>query len=375
MLLALAGCSGVAAPEGWSGGVIAADKLFIGTMEGTLLALDVDSGRKLCEFALPENTDRRDSQAIYGTPALANGTIFVGGYDGVLYSLPVECGGDSDGHWEPDDSEPVGGREPIVGGPVAVDGAVLIGSSDGSLYAFDYDYDLRDFSLRWAFPTGNKVWGAPVVAEGVAYFGSLDHKLYAVDLESGDPAWPAPFEAGGAITATPVLEGGRLYVGAFDSVFYAIDALTGREVERFAAAGSWYWSRAVSSGSTIYAPSLDGNLYALDRDSLEEVWPAPLRTDGAIMGAPVIVGDRIAVPSMDGKLRLLRIEDGSDPRICDIGVKLRAPLYEHDGFIYFGATNHSIRALQVDSRGDPDESWVHFTNEEIPVDPYRDPDC
>ena len=39
----------------------------------------------------------------------------------------------------------------------------------------------------------------------------------------------------------------------------------------------------------------------------------------------------------------------------------------HDGVVYVPASDHSIRALSIKENGNPDEEWVHFTNEEDPV--------
>jgi len=358
VLLALAGCAKLGVPEGWSEGVVVGDILYIGTMEGDLRALNIGTGETIWRFEL--RGEEEANRAIYGTPAIAGDTLYIGGYDGRLYALPLNGGDGGDQVREIWDVG-VGGGEPIVGSAVIADGLVLVGSSDGSMYAFD----ISDGSLQWTFPTGNKVWSTPAVADGVAYFGSLDHKVYAVSLEDGKEAWQSPFSAKGAVTATPLIANGRVYVGAFDSVFYAIDAATGREVSRFDGANKWYWGGAVASGDTIYAPSLDGNLYALDIDTLELRWV--LETNGALVGSPVVVFDRLAVASLDGRVRLVGLSDGADEQQCNVGAKLRASLALHEDVIYMAAVDHSVRALKVKPNGNPDEQWVHFTNQEDPV--------
>ena len=345
-------------PEGWSEGVVVGDILYIGTMEGDLRALSIGTGETIWSFELRD--EESANRAIYGTPAVAGDTLYIGGYDGRLYALPLNGGEGGDQVREIWDAS-VGDGNPIVGSPIIADGLVLVGSSDGSMYAFD----ISDGSLRWAFPTGNKIWSTPAVADGVAYFGSLDHKVYAVSIEDGKEAWQSPFSAKGAITATPLIVNGRVYVGAFDSVFYAIDAATGREVSRFEGASKWYWGGAVAYEDTIYAPSLDGNLYALDVDTLEQRWV--LETGGALVGSPVVVFDRLAVPSQDGRVRLVGLNDGADEQQCNVGAKLRASLALHEDVIYMAAVDHSVRALRVKPNGNPDEEWVHFTNEEDPV--------
>lgn len=342
------GCSRVGAPEGWSAGVVSGDTLFIGTMDGELRALDIESGERVWAFELRGEPENR---AIYGTPAIDGDRLFIGGYDGQMYALDLN-GAEV---WERE----VGDGSNIVGGPAVAGDKVLIGSSDGNLYAFDTSTG----SLSWTFPTGNRVWSTPAVAGGVAYFGSLDHNVYAVNIEDGTEVWR--FTAQGAVTATPLVVNGKVYVGAFDSVFYALDAVTGAEVKAFKESGKWFWGGAIADETTVYAPSLDGNLYALDMVSMMPRWV--LSTGGSIIGSPVIVGDRIAVSSLDGIVRTARLTDGGDVLKCDIGTKLRTSLTARERNIFFSATDHSVRAIHVKDNGNPDEKWVHFTNEEDPL--------
>ena len=251
---------------------------------------------------------------------------------------------------------------------------VLVGSSDGYLYAFGAAKIVEERVLtdwEWRFLTGNKVWSTPAAEDGVVYFGSLDHKVYAVSLADGSKMWEFP--TGGAIAAAPVVAKGKVYIGAFDGVFYAIDAATGEEVWRFEGAGNWYWGGAVAAGDTIYAPSLDGSVYALSMDSGAPRWI--LETEGLIVGSPVVVFDMIVVPSTDGKIRLARLKDGTSLDACNIGEEVRTPLVERDGFVYFAALDGSIRALRIKATGNPDEEWVHFTDQDDPLPRDRAPSC
>ena len=143
--------------------------------------------------------------------------------------------------------------------------------------------------------------------------------------------WTEPFEARGAMVARPVVDGGIVYIGAFDSVFYAVDAATGQEAARFGGATGWFWAGAVISDGVVFAPSLDGSLYALAADGLNPVWSEPLRTGGPIVGAPAIVGDRITVPSLDNKVATVhsvRISDAEQSSSAASGART-APRSRH----------------------------------------------
>jgi outer membrane protein assembly factor BamB len=348
------GCARIRAPEGWSGGVIQDETLYIGTAEGQLLALDAVSGETRWKFELLGDEDDR---AIYGLAAVTEDALFVGGYDGILYALSPE----GDLLWQ----ERVG--DAIVGGPTVVGDTVLVGDSSGALYAFDIEEQLS----RWVFLAGDKVWSSPAVAEGVAYIGSLDHNVYAVNVANGSELWR--FSTGGAVTASPLVVKGRVYVGAFDGVFYALDAATGAEVWRFDGADSWYWSHAIAGEDTLYAPSLDGNLYALELATGRLRWT--VETEGPIVGSPAFVFDMIAVPSADGKVRLANIRDGSPVNACNVGEEIRTTLVERDGVVYFGARDRSIRAISITSAGQRSEKWVYFTDRDDPLPSNRTVDC
>ena len=343
-------------------------RLYIGTLEGDVRALNLETGRTECEFNLVGEPEQL--RALYGTPAIANDRLFVAGYDGILYVLPLDC----EGLWESDEEIEVGAGEPIVASPVVIDDIVVVGSSDGNLYAFDVIVNESRVALaeRWAapFPTDNRVWSTPAVEDGIVYFGSLDHNLYAVNLDDGTPVWSSPFETRGGIAAGPVVVEGRVYFGAFDSVFYAIDASTGAVAWTFDEAKEWFWGRAVVHEDRVYAPSLDGTLYALRRSDGGLEWK--LETEGPIIGSPVIVGDRIAVPSEDGGVYLARLEDGEVDSQCRIGdkVRLRASLAAGTSTLYFLASDHAIRSLEIEEfdrfwQLDEDRpAWELFTNRE-----------
>lgn len=362
----LVGCVGrINAPEGWGGGAISDGVLYMGSRQGDLLALDASTGETKWRFptAIDEDDGAADLEAVYGTPVLHDEVVYIGGYDGRLYAFAPDL--------QLMDSEPVGGLNPddkfspIVGGPAVAEDIVVVGSSDGSVYAFDVVRDGEDLELseRWSFGTEGRVWSTPAISDGVVFFGSMDHSIYAVDLDSGELVWRFPSR--GAVATSPVVADGRVYGGSFDGVFYAIDAETGEERWRFEGSQSWLWAKPVTDEESIYVASLDGNLYALERGDGELRWI--LRTDGAIVGSPVVMSDLIVVPSTDGTLRVATLAEGEEIGICNIEDAIRTPLVEREGFVYLGVVDGTIRALDIDANGEPDEEWVHKTDEDDPL--------
>ena len=353
-------CGRVINPQGWSAGAITDDTIVMGTRQGEVRALDLASGETRWKFEL-ESEDR--VRAVYGTLALSEDTVFIGGYDGFVYAVDKERG-ERKGKWPEDIDAPIGA---IVGSPALVDDLLIVSSTDSSVYALKFESEDSSgrvtFHKEWEFRTDSKVWSSPIVKGDTVYFASLDHKVYAANVENGEEIWS--FETGGAVVASPLVENGRVYIGAFDNIFYALTAATGDEVWRFEGASNWYWSQALIVGDVVYVASLDGNLYALNKNTGDELWK--VETDGPIVGSPVALFDMLVVPSDDGRIRLLRLADGTEVGACNIGEGVRTSMVEHDGIVYFGAADSSLRALRIKSTGNPDEEWVHYTDRDDPV--------
>ena len=365
-LAALAGCSVVRTPEGWSSAAISGDTVYIGTMRGELLALDKTSGDALWKRALPTPEDA--NRGIYGKPAIVNGLALVGGYDGRLYAYDL----DGDLVWQ----EPLGGR--IVGGPTTHEGFALVGTggvsssddnSPGTLSAIDVETN----DEVWRVEMGGPIWASPVVADGVAYVGSMDHNVYAIDVASGEEKWR--YRSGGAVVSQAALHDGLVIFGGFDSRLYALNAESGERAWVFNGSSRWYWASPLVADGTVYAPSLDGTLYALDAKTGELRWR--FDSGGQLVGSPTVINGLIAVPVADGgesKIALLE-PNGSQQQACRIGADIRTSLAASGDLIYFSATDHTIMALRIKPNGNPDEEWVYVANADDPYPPGRAKAC
>ena len=141
---------------------------------------------------------------VFSTPAVADGVVYVGSHDGILYALDAESGEEL---WR----IAAGGQ----GAPAVAEGVVYASGADGNLYAVDAE-------------TGEEVWAAevptgfssPVVADEAVYVGGSDGVLYAVEVASGDELWT--FEVEDSIASSPTVVDGLVYFGSGDDVFYAV---------------------------------------------------------------------------------------------------------------------------------------------------------
>ncbi|MSQ40110.1 MAG: hypothetical protein EXR55_00285 [Dehalococcoidia bacterium] len=352
-LVVLLGCGpSVTAQGGWSGVVLGEGALYVGSRGGKLLALDAQTEslppaeRLLWSFP---SVAEKGLGSIYGTPAFADGRVYVGAYNGRVYSVEAERGTvEARGTWE----RPTGG--PVVGGVVVAKGRVLVGSSDGRFYSLDQESG----QPAWPpFETGDKIWSTPTVSGDIVYFGSLDHRVYALRIDDGVEVWR--FQAEGGFVASPEVVEGKAYVGALDRRLYALDAATGRKVWEFTG-GNWFWAKPASDGKLVYAGNVDGFVYALDARTGKEAWR--FDTKGPVMAPPLLTATGLIVASdrKDGvRLWFLNPENGKEkmpyqdqegkerfsPSFYDVGGGLRAPLSMLDGVLYVNGLDHTITAL------------------------------
>ena len=277
------------------------------------------------------------ARGIHGTPALANGTVYVGAYDGALYAFDLETGerfwrrklGDAIGsspgyhdgvvyiaveYYEP--SGAMFGVDAVTGEVVwedrrptdhphstaAVDreaGRLVVGANDGHLYAWTYP----DRSFAWAFETGDAIKGPVATHDGSAFFGSWDRRVYRVDLADGSREWAV--ETDGRVMSGPAVEAATdtVYVGSHDSRCYALDAATGAVRWTFDTGGRITGCPTVA-GEHVLVGSYDGSCYAIEKRAGERVWAVDgvgeVTSTPAVVDGAVYFADRAAEAYLDG---------------------------------------------------------------------------
>ncbi len=239
----------------------------------------------------PAATDT--TQAFAATPAIADGSVYVGSDGGVLYRLDAHTGKVSG-------SVKVGG--PVRGAPVVEDGVVYFGSADFHCYAAN----AQTMGLLWSFATGGTILTSPCIAGDDVIFASSDDAVTCVAKASGHKQWALDFE-GDPTSSPPVYGDGTLYVGA-GSTLYAIDSHTGatrwtRDLTGAATTPPTLWPGGIAVGT------LDGNfsVYGLGgrlrwRDGLGAPCLAPTLLASGLMLVPVQHGVLYALQSEAGGL-------------------------------------------------------------------------
>ena len=273
-------------------------KLYFGSDNGTLWAVDQAQGREVWGFKMRGRGVM--GKTIFSSPALSGNTIFFGAYDGNFYALDKETGQE---RWVYTDADYIGSSPCIAedlglvyvgleyglwrkrGGIVALDlmtgkkkweyiampqhthgspaystkfGVVVVGSNDGVLYCFE----AQTGALRWQLQTGGEIKMAPAFDEARGYVtvGSFDGQLYIVRVADGTVAYSWQTDA--AIFSTPCIHQNKVYFSSLDKYIYCVDLIDFNLVWKYGTNGRVFASPVVAEGM-LYCGSNDGVLYEI----------------------------------------------------------------------------------------------------------------
>jgi outer membrane protein assembly factor BamB len=243
--------------EGWdfyvSSPVIVGNLAIFAAGDGNIYALDAATGRERWRYAA--------GTLFRSSPAVGDGYVVVGGADGYVYALgldgKIRWRGETEGATLSSEKEGFD-RKTIQGSPAIADGKVYVGSRDAYLYAFDLRTGKRLWRVGKPAPW---VVTSPVVWNGRIYYGSSDGQyVEAVDADSGKRVWFV--RTPDNVIASPVLADSILYVADMSGNLFALDAATGAERWR-TALGSRVFSTPVPAEGALYVGCDDGAVYAL----------------------------------------------------------------------------------------------------------------
>jgi outer membrane protein assembly factor BamB len=240
------------------------------------------------------------------------------------------------------------GHKNLWSSPALHDGKVYFGSYDGNAYCLDAATGRE----VWRFTEADWIGSSPALAPELGYlFIGLEFavegkrgSIAALNLENGEKVWEHMTKR--YTHASPAYWPERQLVacGSNDNEMFLFDAPTGVMRWRFETRGE-----AGEKGSIRHAPAFDrkrahlvtgcadGWVYIIDVETGQEVWS--VETDNTIYTVPLVVEDKAYIGSTDKYLYVLDLERRAVKTKILAGSKIFAPPRLLQGRIYFGACN------------------------------------
>jgi outer membrane protein assembly factor BamB len=245
--------------------------VFIGATDRSLYAFDAAGSGPSCAGTPKTCTplwSATSASAIESTTALANGMLYVGSAGLSVYDAAgssTTCSG------TPKTCTPLwtAATGPVVGSSAVANGIVYVPGYNNTLYAFDAaggsttcSGTPKTCSPLWSAPVGGHIASSPALANGVIYIGSDDGNLYAFDAAgssttcSGTPKtctslWSTA--TGGPVRSSPAVADGFVYVVANNVLHAYVDDTTPPETRILAPTDG----ATLSGGTTLRETSFD----------------------------------------------------------------------------------------------------------------------
>lgn len=326
----------------FSSPAVADGVVYVGTESGLLYALDAATGRRLWRFRLPGS--------IGATPAIADGVVYIGA-GGHFYALDAKNGAVV---WEQNLEKSKGGG---FGDAVVVGGIVYVMEVvDSDEWGIRLECDLLALDaatgaiLWWEHYQGGE-YSAPAVSEDVVYVLGNTGTLHAVDSATRTELWRF-HHTNDRLGEVPVLYNGVVYVGGDRGYLYAIDSQTGDRL--------WSW-RVAEDGRASSPAVADGvvyvadttltmvtafHLYAVDATTGTELWEAEV--DGPFWLTPSVGGRTVYVSTEEGLLHAFDALSGEKLWELRIGRSSGSPAVVGD--IVYVAGGSTLYAIDADGQ-------------------------
>lgn len=323
--------------------------VYVGSGDGAVYALDLETGETVWRAEVAGPVD--------ASPAVAGGLVLAADRAGTFFALDRETG---EQRWRVESGPlvpmPWGGEsgDLYTASPAVVGSTAVFGGGDGSVYAIDVDSG----EVLWTHATDGRVRASPAIVDGVVYTGGTDGSMYALALEDGRRLWR--FDTRGrtldsseygydrrTITSSPTVSGGIVYFGSRDGALYAVDAATGR----FRWRGphdetSWsIASPAVVDGVVLDASSDAAFIRGVDAETGEEVWR--VETSSVVWPSPVVAGGVAWWVTASGTLHGIDPASGEVLERVELGESTLGSPWIADGTMVLGTNDGSVLAVRL----------------------------
>ena len=301
---------------------IADGRVYIGSSDGHLYALDLKTGKEVWSVLL--------DGAVEASPALADNTVYIGTLSGTLYALDT---GSGSRRW----TFRTGAK--LAGGVNWFRDSgnrlcIIAGSYDASLYCIDG----RTGKSMWRYRTGSYINGSPAVDGKYCVFGGCDAVIHALSIADG--AGALEINSGAYIAGSASIRGDHVYVGNYNGELLKVSLTTGEIVWIYSINNNPFLSSPAVTDEVAVIGGGDMCVHCVDNLTGKARWT--YATLGAVDSSPLIAGDKVLAGSDDGRLYLLNLADGRLIWSYEIGSSITSSPAVANGMVVAGCDEGTV---------------------------------
>lgn len=305
---------------------ILGDRVYIGSLKGELLALNLKNGERIWTCKSKDTNDPKEFlPGFKASPTVTDKFIYIGDEDGGFHCVDRLTGKRK---WQ------FASQGTIVSSATLYKDRVLFGSHDASLYCLNSETGEK----LWQYETEGMVNCSPAVVEHFTFVTGCDEHLRVIDIDTGKQVSDMPL--GSYLIASPAVDGDTLFVGNHNGEVLAVDWKASKIVWTFKdpKREAPFHSSAAVTDEVVVLGGHDKLLHCLDRKTGKARWDFP--TKAKITGSPVVVGDRVYFGSEDGHLYGLTLKDGKEVFKFRDGRPFSASVAIGEGCLVIGSENN-----------------------------------
>lgn len=250
------------------------------------------------ELPLVEHWQRSFEKTAFGAvPVIAAGTIYVGDLDGTFHALDLETGAT---RWS--------FKAEAAGFPSAAAVSldehiplVVVGDDTGVVRAFD----TVTGKIAWEYETDGEISGGPTLARAAGdeaglrvFVGSQDASLACLNLADGTLVWKHAIAD--QIRCSPTIADGRVFIAGCDGKLHVIDAATGAETAAVPIDGPTGTTPAAAAGRVFFGTEA-GTFFGIDVAASAVAWKMAPAANAQAYRSSAALGDGLAIVGSRGK--------------------------------------------------------------------------
>ena len=309
--------------------VIGDRKIFIGSTDGNMYALNIEDGTLIWKFNTGDD--------IEASALLLDNNIYFGNLSGDFFSLAADSG---ILNWKAKVSSDIRGSANYAVQSSGDYSILFVGCYDSKMYAINSETG----EIIWNYETGNYINGTPAVNNNVLVFGGCDAKLHIISIQDGSKV--GEVITGSYIPGSAAIMENFAYLGKYDDTLLKIDLQKQNIIWQFEDKenGGPFFSSPAVDDNLVVAGSRDGFLYGLDKETGKKKWS--FKTLDEIDSSPVIIRDKVLTASIDGRLYLLNKHNGEKIWSYEIGASISSSPAVVDGLVTVGAEDGKIYTFE-----------------------------